>query len=169
MRFYLHDGGGAFGEQCAAICEAAGFVRTADPTEACFGLAPLLKRVLSHYEWSAPTLGTLIFHPSILPYHRGPDAIRWAYQLGEHVSGVTWFWCDFGLDAGPVCEQEPVVMKIGESPGRAYHTRFVPAGLRALERAVAGIRAGNPRSVPQDLSLGSYESFYAIHRIEAVA
>lgn len=29
-----------------------------------------------------------------------------------------------------------------ESAGRAYYTRFVPAGLRALRRAVDGIAAG---------------------------
>lgn len=167
MKYFLHEGGSEFGERCAALCDAAGFERTDDPTLAGFALAPLLKRILTHYEYTAPALGTLIFHPSILPYHRGPDAIRWAVQLGEHVSGVTWFWCDGGLDTGPICEQEPVLLRIGESPGRAYHSRFVPAGLRALERALAGIASGNPRMVPQDESLATYESFYVIGR-EAV-
>ena len=108
----------------------------------------------------APLQGTLIFHPSILPYHRGPDAIRWAVLSGERVSGVTWFWCDDGLDTGPICEQEPVLLMPGESPGRAYHTRFVPAGVRAFKRAVDGCLNGYPRRVKQEAGLGTYESFY---------
>jgi methionyl-tRNA formyltransferase len=163
-KFFLHPGAGDFGDLCAALCTAAGFGQTDDPTEAEFAIAPRLTRKLSHYEYTAPSLGTLVFHPSILPYHRGPDAIRWAIQLGEHVSGATWFWCDSGLDTGPICEQESVVLKIGESPGRAYHTRFIPAGLRALERALSGIAAGDPRMVLQDPSLASYESWYTIGR-----
>ena len=157
--FYLYDGAGEFGNQCVDVCEATGLARVTAPEAATFAVAPKLTKVLSRHDWSAPLLGTLIFHPSILPYHRGPDAIRWAVALRERVSGVTWFWADDGLDTGPICEQEPVLLAPGESPGRAYHTRFVPAGLRAFERAVNGISTGQPRRVPQDPNLASYESF----------
>jgi methionyl-tRNA formyltransferase len=119
-----------------------------------------LTRKLALEELRMPRLGVLVFHPSILPYRRGPDAIRWATQSGDRVSGVTWFWADEGLDTGPICEQEPVVLAPGESPGRAYHTRFQPAGLTALARALDGILAGRPRRIPQEEPLASYESFY---------
>ena len=79
--------------------------------------------------------------------------------LGEHVSGITWFWADDVLDTGPICEQEPVLLLPGESPGRAYHTRFIPAGVRAFERAVIGCLNGLPRRVVQEDSLASYEHF----------
>lgn len=156
--FFYHDGGEKFGEMCIDVCEATGFARTSVPMEATFAIAPLLKRKLKPSEIIEPALGTLIFHPSILPYHRGPDAIRWAVAMGERVSGVTWFWADAGLDTGPICEQEPVVLAVGESAGRAYHTRFVPAGVRALRRAVEGIAADRPRRVAQESALSTYES-----------
>lgn len=158
--FYLHDGAGEFGARCVDVCERLGFARATCPMEATFAAAPRLTRFLPRHEWSAPELGTLIFHPSVLPYHRGPDAIRWAVALGERVSGVTWFWADDGLDTGPICDQEPVLLAPGESPGRAYHTRFIPAGLRAFERAAAAILDGRPRRDPQDPALASYEGFY---------
>ena len=159
MMFHCFPGGGDFGASCRAVCERAGIRPVEDPSEAAFAIAPLLTRKLSRFEWSAPTLGTLIFHPSILPARRGPDAIRWALAEGDPVSGVTWFWADEGLDTGPICEQEPVVLKAGEKPGHAYRDRFAPAGIRALERAVTSILAGDPRRVAQDPALATYQSF----------
>ena len=157
--FYLWEGGGEFGSRVIDVCEATGMARVTAPEEVTVAIAPKLTKFLSRHEWSAPLLGTLIFHPSILPYHRGPDAIRWAVLRGERVSGVTWFWADDGLDTGPICAQAPVLLKPGESPGRAYHTRFVPAGVTALAAALLAIRDGHPVRVAQDDSLSTYESF----------
>nr|DAP19226.1 MAG TPA: hypothetical protein [Caudoviricetes sp.] len=39
-------------------------------------IAPLLTVKLSNEELNAPLLGTLVFHPSPLPYGRGASAIR---------------------------------------------------------------------------------------------
>lgn len=158
--FFLFDPqpAGDFGRACAEICRAAGFAEADRPEDAEFGLGPRVMRKLPRSEWSAPRLGTLLFHPSVLPYHRGPDAVRWALALGERVSGVTWFWADEGLDTGPVCEQEPVLPDPSASPGRNYHTRFVPAGLRALRRAVGALARGEVWREPQEERLASYES-----------
>lgn len=157
MKFYVFEGGEAFGVACREICARLGSVPVGVPSDADFALAPLLRRKLAPWEYQSPRLGTLVFHPSALPYRRGPDAIRRAVTAGERVSAATWFWCADGWDTGPICEQEVVVLCPGESAGRAYHSRFIPAGLTALERAVRGILAGRPRSVPQDEALASYE------------
>lgn len=157
MKVYLFEGGEAFGVACRDLCIKMGCAPVGVPSDADFALAPLLRRKLGVHEYGAPRLGTLIFHPSALPYRRGPDAIRRAVDAGERVSAATWFWCAEGWDAGAICEQEVVVLCPGESAGRAYYTRFIPAGLRALERAVAGIQAGKPRQVLQDETLASYE------------
>ena len=141
MKFYCFAGGDEFGAACCAVCVAAGFDMVDRPIDADFAIAPLLRRKLRREEYAAPRLGTLIFHPSPLPYRRGPDAIRQTVAAGERVSAATWFWCEDGLDTGAICEQELVLLHPDESAGRAYHTRFVPAGLRALRRAVDGVAA----------------------------
>jgi methionyl-tRNA formyltransferase len=41
-------------------------------------IAPLLTTKISEEEINEPLFGTLIFHPSPLPYGRGARAIRWA-------------------------------------------------------------------------------------------
>lgn len=59
-----------------------------------FAIAPLLRHKLKREEYTSPRLGTLIFHPSALPYRRGPDSIRQTIAAGERVSAGSWFWCD---------------------------------------------------------------------------
>ncbi len=157
---YVYPGGEDFGRSCGRVARDAGFTLVDSPAGATVAVAPLLRRMLRTDDLRAPRVGTLVFHPSALPLHRGPDAIRWTLHAGERVSAATWFWADEGCDTGPVCEQDVVVLNLAESPGRNYHTRFVPAGLRALERALRGVREGCPRAVPQDETLATYESFF---------
>jgi methionyl-tRNA formyltransferase len=161
VRAYVHACGDASAEAFRAACESVaretGFTAVDRPDDADVAIAPMLSRKLSRAQYEAPRCGTLVFHPSALPYRRGPDAIRHAVAAGERVSASTWFWCSEGLDEGDVCEQEVVVLRPGESAGRAYHTRFVPAGLRALRRALEGVVAGTPRRATQDPSLATYD------------
>lgn len=157
MRIFRYQGGGEYGEACERLAVELGAWIVATPAEADVAIAPLLTRRLLPAEYLAPVHGTLVFHPSALPYRRGGDAIRHAVAAGERVSASTWFWCADGWDTGDVCEQEVVVLKPGESAGRAYHTRFVPAGLRALDRSLRGIASGSPRRVPQDECLATFD------------
>ena len=49
-------------------------------------------------------IGTLIFHPSPLPYGRGASSLKWAYRRGEPITAATWLWADSGYDTGDICE-----------------------------------------------------------------
>src|SRR3954471_6017436 len=55
---------------------------------------------------SVPRLGTIQFHPSLLPRHRGPSSIAWAVATGATETGVTIFRPTDGLDEGPVILQK---------------------------------------------------------------
>lgn len=160
MNVYVYEGASEeFVRGCVDAARDYGGIIVNDPAKAKVAIAPLLTRRLDTDEWKLPELGTLIHHPSALPYRRGPDAIRRTIAAGERVSASTWFWCDNNLDTGPICEQEVVVLHPDESPGRAYHTRFVPAAIRALRRAMWSCAWGIPRRTPQDNSLATYETF----------
>src|SRR3546814_11474689 len=50
----------------------------------------------------APTKGTIQYHPSLLPLHRGPSSINWPIIMGRQQTGLTIFWPDEGLDEGHV-------------------------------------------------------------------
>ncbi len=146
-------------DACVAVCERAGLTRCFDPDWASFAFAPLLRRKLSPAACNAPEHGTLIFHPSALPYRRGPDAIRQTLAEGERVSAATWFFADERLDAGAICEQELVLLDLTANARSNYLVRFVPAALRAFERAVNHfVASGEFRRVPQDERFATYDA-----------
>ena len=47
-----------------------------------------------------PRCGTIQFHPSLLPLHRGPSSISWPIALGETMTGISIFRPIDGLDEG---------------------------------------------------------------------
>jgi formyltetrahydrofolate dehydrogenase len=125
--------------------------------DADLAIAPLLTEKLSISEISASRFGTLIFHPSPLPYGRGASSIKWAYKRKEPVTAATWFWANDGkMDSGDVCEMEIIRIDYTLSPRQFYEMHILPALSRTLKRALEGIAAGYIRRVPQ---LEAYSSF----------
>src|SRR3989442_8091920 len=68
-------------------------------------------QIVPEQAFSAPRLGSICFHPSLLPKYRGASAINWALIKGEAVTGLTVFWVDPGIDTGPILLQKDV--KVG--------------------------------------------------------
>ena len=52
-----------------------------------------------------PGLGWLNGHPSLLPWHRGPQPIAWAIREGDEEIGFTFHRMDTELDTGPIFAQ----------------------------------------------------------------
>lgn len=126
--------------------------------DADLAIAPLLTDILSPGQIYAPKYGTLIFHPSPLPYGRGASAIKWAYKRGEPITAATWFWANlYKVDSGDICEQEVIKIDYSLSPREFYDAHVLPALLRTLERALTGIASGYVRRVPQVQAYATFD------------
>lgn len=112
-------------------------------------IAPLLTEKITDEELKEPVIGTLIFHPSPLPYGRGASSIKWAYKRGEPITAATWFWADSGYDTGDICEQEIVKIDYGVRPRVFYEQEVIPAMLRTLGRCLDNLQKGIVRRIPQ--------------------
>lgn len=112
-------------------------------------IAPQLTVKLTDEELSDTNMGTLIFHPSPLPYGRGASSIRWAYKRREPITAATWFWADSGLDTGPICEQEIIKINYDLRPREFYELEIIPAMRRTLERCLNSLQMGVKRRVPR--------------------
>jgi methionyl-tRNA formyltransferase len=114
-------------------------------------------RILPAEEFTVPRLGALCFHPSMLPRHRGRDAVWWAVHQGDEETGVTWFWLDAGIDTGDIAIQQAVKIPEGTTPGRLYYTALVPLGIELLAELLPRLTRGDIPRMPQDESQATYE------------
>ncbi len=120
-------------------------------------VAPLLTVKVSDDILREPRLGTLIFHPSPLPYGRGASSIRWAYRRKEPITSATWFWANDRFDAGDICESEIVKIDYGLSPRQFYEAHIIPGLQRTLERCLNAIEKGFIHRVPQVEDYSTYD------------
>ncbi len=104
-----------------------------------------------------PSLGTICYHPSLLPRHRGASAINWAIIMGDTRTGLTIFWVDKGIDTGPILLQKEVEIKPDDTTGSIYFNTLFPMGVDAMVEAVELIKRGEAPRIPQDPSKATYE------------
>lgn len=107
----------------------------------------------------APGFGTIQYHPSLLPLHRGPSSINWARIQGDRKTGLTIFWPNEGLDEGPILLQKEVEIGRDDTVGGLYFGKLFPMGVEALAEAVEMVRAGTAPRIEQDHGRASYEGW----------
>lgn len=107
----------------------------------------------------APTKGTIQYHPSLLPLHRGPSSINWPIIMGSKKTGLTIFEPDEGLDEGPVILQKTVDIGPDDTLGTLYFNHLFPMGVDAMVECVDLVRDGKATKTPQDHSKATYESW----------
>lgn len=105
----------------------------------------------------APTLGSICYHPSLLPRHRGGSAINWAIIMGDRETGLSIFWADAGIDTGPILLQKAVPIGEDDTTGSLYFNRLFPLGVEAIVESVELIEAGRAPRLVQDEGLATYE------------
>ena len=106
-----------------------------------------------------PILGTIQYHPSLLPLHRGPSSINWPIINGESTTGLTIFWPDNGLDTGPILMQKTVEITTKETLGNLYFKKLFPLGVEAIIESVELVRSGKAPKIVQDESMATYEGW----------
>jgi methionyl-tRNA formyltransferase len=104
-----------------------------------------------------PKIGTIQYHPSLLPKHRGGSAINWAIINGETETGITIFWPDRGVDTGPILLQKEVEITPDDTVGSLYFEKLFPLGIEALMESIELIKKGIAPRIPQDESQATYE------------
>ena len=108
---------------------------------------------------NVPTHGTIQYHPSLLPRHRGPSAINWAIIQGDATTGVSIFWPDDGLDTGPLLLTKEVEITPDDTLGSLYFDKLYPIGVDALIEGVDLVRDGKAPRREQNDDDATYESW----------
>jgi len=106
-----------------------------------------------------PRLGTIQYHPSLLPKYRGPSSINWPIIRGDTRTGLTIFRPTEGLDEGPIVLQRECDIGPDETLGDVYFNKLYPMGVKAMLEATDLVFAGKHRETVQDESQASYEGW----------
>ncbi len=108
---------------------------------------------------SIPTHGSICFHPSLLPLHRGPSSINWPIIGGATKTGLSVFYPNDGLDEGDILLQKEVEITEDDTLGSVYFDKIYPLGVQAMLESVDLIKAGNAPRIKQDDTKATYESW----------
>ena len=107
-----------------------------------------------------PKHGTIQYHPSLLPKHRGPSSINWPIALGASETGLTIFRPTDGLDEGPIILQKKCPIGADDTLGDVYFKHLFPNGVAALLEAADWVVSGKHQQTDQDESNATYEGWF---------
>ena len=107
--------------------------------------------------FNVPSNGTICYHPSLLPRHRGASGINWAVIMGDKKTGLSIFWPDEGIDTGPILLQKEIAIGPEDTTGSLYFNHLFPMGVDAILESINMIKAGNAPKIVQDESGATYE------------
>jgi methionyl-tRNA formyltransferase len=100
-------------------------------------------------------LGTLGYHPTLLPKMRGRAALAWTILLGLDRTGGSLFWMDEGVDSGAIAAQEAFDLPSGTTLGELLHLQLEAIGRMIpplFEQLAQGVRPARE----QDHSQATY-------------
>ena len=105
----------------------------------------------------AARLGAIGYHPSLLPLHRGRDAVEWTIRFRDRVAGGSVYWLTDSVDAGDIAAQEHVFVRNDDDARSLWHRELMPLGLKLLRRVVDDLSKGVVVRAPQDHRLATWE------------
>ena len=104
-----------------------------------------------------PKFGTIQFHPSLLPLHRGASSMSWSIILGREQTGFSIFRPTDGLDEGPVLLSRAVAIEPEDTLGSLYFGKIFPMGVAGLIEAADMVVAGRAPAIAQYEPAAGYE------------
>lgn len=103
--------------------------------------------------------GGIGYHPSLLPLHRGRDAVKWTVKMGDRVTGGSVYRLSNRVDGGDIVLQDWCFVRPGDTADELWRRDLGPMGVRLLAQAVDRFAelGHNTPSSPQDDELATWE------------
>jgi methionyl-tRNA formyltransferase len=121
------------------------------------GVLAFVTKIIPEAVIDAPRLGSICYHPSLLPRFRGGSALAWQLIRGETRGGYSIFWTDAGVDSGPILLQREVEIDAHESAGSYYFRELFEPGIAAMVEAVGLAADGTAPRLVQDETLATHD------------
>ena len=110
--------------------------------------------------------GGIGFHPSLLPRHRGQDAVRWTIHMGDAITGGTIYDLNSNkCDGGDIILQKMIFVDKSWSYHDLWHELF-PLGIQMIVEAVNIIERGEDIRAGQDERFATWEPSWERPRLK---
>jgi len=100
--------------------------------------------------------GGIGFHPSLLPRHRGRDAVRWTIHMGDFITGGTIYRLTGECDCGDIINQRTLFVDKEWDYHDLWRELF-PIGVDMILESVSMIEKGTVKSWAQDERFATFE------------
>lgn len=107
--------------------------------------------------------GAIGYHPSLLPRHRGRDAIRWAIHMRETITGGTLYQMDDGADTGAILLQDWCHIRPDDTAQTLWLRELAPMGLRLFRQYLTNGQTILPKA--QDETLATFEPAFSVGKL----
>lgn len=101
--------------------------------------------------------GALGYHPSLLPRHRGRDAVHWAIHMRDPITGGTAYWLDDGADTGDIAAQDWCWVRSSDTADTLWRRDLGPMGLRLIGWVLARLDRGQVPRQAQEHDQATWE------------
>ncbi len=113
--------------------------------------------IVSDRALTRTVLGGIGYHPSLLPRHRGRDAVKWTVHMGDPIAGGSVYWLAPKVDGGPIAAVDWCHVRPGTSASDLWHDNLFPMGVRLILKTLADLDAGKIVRVAQDEACATWE------------
>lgn len=101
--------------------------------------------------------GCIGYHPSLLPRHRGKDAIRWTIHMGDPIAGGTVYRLEGDeADTGPILFQDWCHVRPEDDASSLWKRELFGMGVELLAQACRAL-PHFPVEIPQDEAVATWE------------
>ncbi len=115
-----------------------------------FGWSSLIKKDLL----DIPSIGTIGFHPSKLPFNRGRHPIIWPLVLGLKETASSFFFIDEGVDSGPILSQK--VIEINDyDDAQSLYNKVTKIALIQIQVLIDQFQQKTYQAIPQKIDEGN--------------
>jgi methionyl-tRNA formyltransferase len=97
------------------------------------------------------------YHPSLLPLHRGRDAVKWQARMNERVVGGSIYHLTNRIDGGPLALQRHVIIPEDTDASTMWSRYLFPLGIELLSEVAKMVDRDDVPIRPQDDKLATWE------------
>ena len=109
--------------------------------------------------------GGIGFHPSLLPRHRGRDAVRWTIHMGDFITGGTVYRLTGKCDGGDIINQRTLFVDKEWDYHDLWRELF-PIGIEMILESVSAIEKGLDKGQKQDERFATFEPSWDRPRLQ---